>query len=103
MSIEKYRVVISDRAKNMLGVHLKFIARVNKDAALKTKEDLIEAIRSLQQMPQRFPFFEAPYIPPNKYHKLFVPKWYLVLYQIRDDTVYVDYIVDCRKDYGWLL
>lgn len=57
MSIEKYRVVISDRAKNMLGVHLKFITRVNKDAALKTKEDLIEAIRSLQQMPQRFPFF----------------------------------------------
>lgn len=103
MSTEKYRVVISDRAKNMLGVHLKFIARVNKDAALKAKEDLIDAIRSLQQMPQRFPFFEAPYIPPNKYHKLFVPKWYLVLYQIRDDTVYVDYIVDCRKDYGWFL
>lgn len=103
MSTEKYSVIISDRAKNMLGVHLKFIARVNKDAALKTKEDLVKAMRSLQQMPQRFPFFEAPYIPPNKYHKLFVPKWYLVLYQIRDDTVYVDYIVDCRKDYDWLL
>ncbi len=103
MSTDRYSVIISDRAKSMLGVQLKFIARVNKDAALKTKEDLIDAIRSLQQMPQRFPFFEAPYIPPNKYHKLFVPKWYLVLYQIRDDTVYVDYIVDCRKDYGWLL
>ena len=103
MSTDRYSVIISDRANSMLGVQLKFIARVNKDAALKTKEDLIDAIRSLQQMPQRFPFFEAPYIPPNKYHKLFVPKWYLVLYQIRDDTVYVDYIVDCRKDYGWLL
>lgn len=103
MSTEKYSVIISDRAKNMLGVHLRFIARVNKDAALKTKEDLMKAMRSLQQMPQRFPFFEAPYIPPNKYHKLFVPKWYLVLYQIRDNTVYVDYIVDCRKDYDWLL
>ena len=103
MSTDRYSVIISDRAKSMLGVQLKFIARVNKNAALKTKEDLIDAIRSLQQMPQRFPFFEAPYIPPNKYHKLFVPNWYLVLYQIRDDTVYVDYIVDCRKDYGWLL
>lgn len=103
MSTEKYSVIISDRAKNMLGVHLRFIARVNKDAALKTKEDLMKAMRSLHQMPQRFPFFEAPYIPPNKYHKLFVPKWYLVLYQIRDNTVYVDYIVDCRKDYDWLL
>lgn len=28
--------------------------------------------------------------------------WYLVLYQIRDDTVYIDYILDCRKDYNWL-
>ena len=54
-------------------------------------------------MLQRFPFFEEPYIPPNKYHKMFVEKWYLVLYQIKDDTVYVDYILDCRKDYSWLI
>ena len=54
-------------------------------------------------MPQRFPFFEALYIPPNKYHKLYVENWYLILYQIRDDTVYVDYILDCRKEYSWLL
>ena len=26
-----------------------------------------------------------------------------VLYQIQDDTVYVEYIVDCRKDYNWLI
>ena len=56
MSTDRYSVIISDRAKSMLGVQLKFIARVNKNAALKTKEDLIDAIRSLQQMPQRFPF-----------------------------------------------
>lgn len=41
--------------------------------------------------------------PPNKYHKMFIEKWYLVLYQIQDDTVYVDYILDCRKDYNWLI
>ena len=34
---------------------------------------------------------------------MFVAKWYLVLYQIQDDTVYVDYILDCRKDYSWLI
>lgn len=52
----------------------------------------------LCQMPQHFPFFEELYITPNKYHKMFIEKWYLVLYQIRDDTVYIDYILDCRKD-----
>ena len=60
-------------------------------------------IRSLQTMPQRFPFFNEDYIPANKYHKLYVENWYLVLYQIKDDTVYVDWILDCRQDYSWLL
>ena len=43
------------------------------------------------------------YITPNKYHKMFIEKWYPVLYQIQDDTVYVEYILDCRKDYSWLI
>lgn len=43
------------------------------------------------------------YIMPNKYHKMFVEKRYLVLYQIQDDVVYVDYILDCRKNYSWLI
>jgi len=54
-------------------------------------------------MPQRFPFFEDNYIPQNKYHKMFIKNWYLILYQIQDDTVFVDYILDCRKDYSWLI
>lgn len=87
----------------MLGVHMRFMAKVNKAAAIKVKEELMNAMHSLQQMPQRFPFFEGTYIPPNKYHKMYVPKWYLILYQIRDDTVYVDYILDCREDYNWLI
>ena len=99
----KYRVIISDRAKEMLGMHIRLLAQVNKTAATKLKNRLVEEIRSLQDMPQRYPFFNENYIPANKYHKLYVEKWYLVLYQIKDDTVYVDWIVDCRQDYQWLL
>lgn len=99
----KYNVIISDRAKEMLGLHIRFLAQVNRAAAVKLKNRLIEEIRSLQGMPQRYPFFNEAYIPANKYHKLYVENWYLVLYQIRDDTVYVDWIVDCRQDYSWLL
>ncbi len=99
----KYQVIVSDRAKRMLGVHIRFMAQVNKDAAIAQKKTLMAAMRSLSQMPQRFPFFEAVYIPPNKYHKMFVAKWYLILYQIQDDTVYIDYILDCRQDYSWLI
>ena len=98
----KYKIIVSDRAKRMLGTHIHFIAQVSKDAAVEKKKQLMTAIRSLSQTPQRFPFFNEPYIPPNKYHKMFVEKRYLILYQIRDDTVYVEYILDCRKDYSWL-
>ena len=99
----KYKVIVSDRAKRMLGTHISFLAQVSKKAAAEKKKELVAAIRSLTQKPQRFPFFEETYIPPNKYHKMFVENWYLVLYQIQDDTVYVDYILDCRKDYSWLI
>ena len=103
MSDKKCKVIVSDRAKRMLGTHIRFMAQVNKDAAKTKKQELMEAMRSLERMSQRFPFFEEAYIPTNKYHKMFVSKWYLVLYQIQDDTVYVDYILDCRKDYSWLI
>ena len=103
MSDKKYKVIVSDRAKRMLGTHIRFMAQVNKDAAKTKKQELMEAMRSLERMSQRFPFFEEAYIPTNKYHKMLVSKWYLVLYQIQDDTVYVDYILDCRKDYSWLI
>ena len=99
----KYHVIISARAKEMLGMHLRFLAQVNKAAAVKLKTRIIEEIRALETMPQRYPFFNENYIPANKYHKLYIENWYLVLYQIKDDTVYVDWIVDCRQDYQWLL
>lgn len=100
---QRYRVIISDRAKRMLGTHIRFMAQVNKDAVSAKKKQIMETLRSLSRMPQRFPFFEEDYMPSNKYHKMFIEKWYLVLYQIQDDTVYVDYILDCRKDYDWLV
>lgn len=33
MTDKKYKVIVSDRAKRMLGAHIRFIAQVNKDAA----------------------------------------------------------------------
>ncbi|HBG42923.1 MAG TPA: plasmid stabilization protein [Firmicutes bacterium] len=99
----QYKVLVSDRARQMLASHIRFLAQKNPAAARQTKKDLMDDVRLLQQMPERFPFLKADFIPPNKYHKMFVEKWYLVIYQVRNQTVYVDYIVDCRQDYDWLL
>lgn len=99
----QYKVIISDRAREQLGLHLRFLAQVNRPVAVQLKKRLLAQLRSLWEMPQRYPFFQNDYIPANKYHKLYVENWYLILYQIRDGTVLVDWIVDCRQDYTWLL
>ena len=57
MTDKKYKVIVSDRAKQMLGTHIRFMAQVNKEAAIAKKKELITAMRSLESMPQRFPFF----------------------------------------------
>jgi len=98
-----YNVIISDRAKQMLGVNIKFLAQASPEGALKLKDNLLKAIRSLELMPQRCPFFNEPYIPSNKYHKLVVQDRYIILFQIKDSNVYVDYVLDCRQDYQWLI
>ena len=99
----KYTVIISDRARQMLGQHIQFLARVNRNAAVELKKRFLEEFRTLEDFPQSNPFFTGDFIPPNKYHKLYVQNWFLVPYQIKDSTVYVDWIVDCRQDYQWLL
>ncbi|HHW74985.1 MAG TPA: type II toxin-antitoxin system RelE/ParE family toxin [Firmicutes bacterium] len=99
----QYRVIVSDRARQMLAGHVRFLAQKSPTAARRTKNELMDAIRSLSAMPERFPFLNMEFIPLNKYHKMFVEKRYLILYQIKDRTVCVDCIVDCRQDYNWLV
>jgi len=98
-----YRIIISEKAKKMIGEAISFIANVDKDAAIKTKDLIINGIKSLNIFPERFPFFDIDYIPKNKYHKMVVDKWCLVLYQIKDKDIFVDYVLDCRKDYRFLV
>ena len=98
-----HNVTVADRAKSMLGAHVKFMAQISPSAAREVKTRLLAAIRSLSNMPERFPFFDNEFVPRNKYHKMFVEKWYLILYQIKDNMVFVDYIIDCRQDYSWLI
>ncbi len=101
--MQNYKIIISPEATDMLKEHIAFIANVDKKAAINTKNQIVKAIKDLNNMPNRFPFFNEPYVPQNKYHKMFIEKWYLVLYQIKDDTVYIDYFLDCRQDYQWLI
>lgn len=99
----KYVVIVSERAAQMLVSHAAFLAQVSPVAAERLVESFETAAGSLDTMPHKWPWLNGDYLPQNKYHKMLIEKRYLLLFQIKDDIVYVDYVVDCRQDYGWLI
>lgn len=103
MAGKKYKVVVSERAKRMLGSHVRFLARVNKAAAASKKKQIIDELATLAEMPQRFPSAGSGDVISNGYRKMYIANWYLAIYHISDDTVFVDYILDCRQDNEWLI
>lgn len=98
-----YIVIVSDRATDMLIQHVRFMAQINLQAADNLRVKIIEAAKSLELFPERNSWFSDPVLPANKYRKMIINKHYLLIYQIKDDRVYIDYFLDCRQDYQWLL
>lgn len=99
----RYQVILSERAKQMLVSHAAFLSQVNPDAAERLVVSFETAANSLNTMPQRCPWLTGEYIPKNTYHFLPFEKRYLLIFQIQNDIVYIDYVVDCRQDYNWLI
>ena len=87
----------------MLATHLFYTYQINKELIKLHQKEIMDAIHSLHYLPYRFPLFSDPYINTNKYRKMAIKKCYIVLYQIKEDTVYIDYIIDCRRNYSWLI
>lgn len=99
----RYKVIVSDRAAKMLVSHAAFLAQVSTAAAERLVSSFEQAASSLDTMLQKWPWLNGEHLPQNKYHKMLIEKRYLLIYQIKDDTVFLDYVVDCRQDYGWLI
>lgn len=98
-----YNVIVSDEATQMLVSHSRFLAQVSESAALRLIDEFAEKAKSLEIFPERNPLLADPLIPAGKYRRLLMAKRYLLIYQIKGDTVHVDAVVDTRQDYGWLL
>lgn len=100
---KRHQVIISDKAGEMLVQHARFLAQVSTQAANKLRREIVEAAKSLQELPERGSWLIDPELPMNVYRKLLVDKRYLLIYKIKGDKVYIDYIADCRQDYSWLI
>ena len=98
-----YDVRITATAWEQMIEHARFLANVSEDSACRLVDEFVEKSGTLAQMPQRCPWFSHDVIPFQKYRKLFFGKYHLALFEIRDSTVYITAVVDCRQDYAWLL
>lgn len=87
----------------MLVAHAAFLARVSPEAAEKLTAEFEKTAKSLEFMPQRCPWLSGEYIPARTYRFILFRKHYMILFQIVDDVVYADYVIDCRQDYHWLI
>ena len=99
---ERYQVIVSDQATQMLVSHAAFLSKVSPDAAMRLADEFEAAANSLEVMPQRCPWFSGEFIPRHTYRYLIFGKRYAILFQVIDDKVFADYVLDFRQDYGWL-
>ena len=63
----RYRVIVSERATQMLVSHAAFLAQASSEAAERLTEEFEKTADSLEIMPQRCPWLTGEYIPPNTY------------------------------------
>lgn len=99
----EYNVITSERARQILVSHAVFLAQASVEAAERLVVTYENAADSLEKMPHRCLWFNEEYIPQNKYRFLTFEKRYMLIFQIKDYNVYVDYVLDCRQDYSWLI
>lgn len=99
----RYHVIVSERATQMLVSHAAFWAQTSPEAAKRLTAEFEKTADSLEIMPQRCPWLTGESIPRNAYRFILFAKRYLIIFQIADDIVYADYIVDYRQDYRWLI
>ena len=100
---ETYQVVVSKRASGQLVSRAAFTARLEERLAYQLVEEFREAAASLRRFPYWNPILRSDEFTTEKYRKMLFGKWYLMLYQIKGDTVLIEYVIDGRQDYQWLL
>lgn len=99
----KFQVIVSKRAAQQLVKQAAFVARLEERLARQLVADFRKAAGSLQRFPYRNPILRADVFTTEKYRKMVFGKWYLLIYQIKGERVFVEYVIDGRQDYQWLI
>lgn len=99
----KFQVIVSKRVAQQLVEHAVFMARLEERLARQLAADFWKAADSLQSFLYRNPILRSSVFVTEKYRKMVFGKWYLLIYQIKGERVFVEYVIDGRQDYQWLI
>lgn len=94
---KRYEVVLSGRAEQMLAGHIAFLARVSIKAARRLRDAFAEVLDDLERNPFQFPPVEEPNLPDG-YRKALFGKRYQAVFCVDGQTVYLDAVLDCRRE-----
>ena len=62
------------------------------------KTTVAHHLARLEENPFQFPVDLEIDLPGRTYRKAIFAKWFKVLFQVKDQRVYIDGIIDCRRD-----
>jgi len=92
-----YKVIVDPAVNDKMYDHFEFLARVSESAAERLLENLVEDMYSLERLPYRNPVFNRPYLRSGKYRYMVSCERYLIVYQIVENTIFIDDIQDSRQ------
>ncbi|MCL2512783.1 MAG: type II toxin-antitoxin system RelE/ParE family toxin [Oscillospiraceae bacterium] len=96
--IKKYKIIVHDKAAQMLYSHIQFLANVSVPAAKRLRVNLNEAIMSLEYMPFRCPVY--PTRNTLESYRQLITGRYKIIYSINEAEriVSVKYILDSHQN-----
>lgn len=97
--MNKYKIVITQRAFSDISECVLFVNAVSNDAAKKLHLEIVESIRSLETLPEAHPCIDGLVIGNSKVRRMAIHNGrYFVIYKVEKDTVTIYDILDSRKD-----
>jgi len=103
MAKNKFRVVISEYVfESILDIYRR-ICHNSLSGAEHVRKEIILSMQSLEEFPERYPYYEAVSIKDKQLRKMVVLKRYLIFYEVVGSEVRIYRVVDGKRDYEYLL
>ena len=95
--MNRYEVIVSEKAEQMLKYHIEYLSRVSISGAKKLRNAYRDVLEDLEWNPYLFPVSTRFSSGQNWRQALFYGR-YQAIFRVEENTVYLDAVVDCRMN-----